>query len=143
MLTVAHITPVVHGPHTQVSRTLWPTTRRPGPGGPMRWPPGAPRGLMDLGPHSSSYHVPFFGYPFLAIGIYNHKVGYPKKGAWYEPTRRNAINIRLPGHLYSYYILGVPYFEVPISPFRGSCIHHRAQYPELPEAVDQGMYLKI
>ena len=27
-----------------------------------------------------SYHVPFFGYPILVLGLYNHKVGYPKKG---------------------------------------------------------------
>ena len=33
-----------------------------------------------------SYHVPFLGYPILALGIYNHKFGYPKKGTWYEPT---------------------------------------------------------
>ena len=33
-----------------------------------------------------SYHVPFFGYPILVLGIYNHKFGYPKKGTWYEPT---------------------------------------------------------
>ena len=26
-----------------------------------------------------SYHVPFFVYPVLALGIYNHKFGYPKK----------------------------------------------------------------
>ena len=25
-----------------------------------------------------SYHVPFFGYPILVLGIYNHKFGYPK-----------------------------------------------------------------
>ena len=29
----------------------------------------------------ASYHIAFLGF-----GIHSHKVGYPKKGAWYEPT---------------------------------------------------------
>ena len=28
----------------------------------------------------------FFGYLILVSGIYNHKVGYTKKGSWYEPA---------------------------------------------------------
>ena len=34
----------------------------------------------------------FFGYPILGLGIYNHKVGYPGKGVWYEP--RGAVDAR-------------------------------------------------
>ena len=33
-----------------------------------------------------SYNVPFFVYPILVLGIYNHKFGHPKKTTWYEPT---------------------------------------------------------
>ena len=33
-----------------------------------------------------SYHTPVYGYLLVALGSYNHKVGYPKKGLWYEPT---------------------------------------------------------
>ena len=33
-----------------------------------------------------SYHTPFLGYLILRLGSKNHKVGYPKKGVWYEPT---------------------------------------------------------
>ena len=52
--------------------------------------------LADLSPHPApespipvgSYDTPFFGYFILALGSYNYKVGYPKKGVWYEPTGR-------------------------------------------------------
>ena len=33
----------------------------------------------------------FWGNPILVLGIYNHKVGHPKKGTWYEPTGRTII----------------------------------------------------
>ena len=29
---------------------------------------------------------PFLGFLVLGLGFRNHKVGYPKKGVWYEPT---------------------------------------------------------
>ena len=32
------------------------------------------------------YHTPFLGYRILVLGSQTHKVGYPKKGVWYEPT---------------------------------------------------------
>ena len=35
-----------------------------------------------------SYHTPFSSYLMMGIGSLNHKVGYPKKGVWYEPTGR-------------------------------------------------------
>ena len=34
----------------------------------------------------ASYHITFFGYPVLGLISYDHQVGYPKNGAWYEPT---------------------------------------------------------
>ena len=52
--------------------------------------------IWSLGPkalkHKSlpvgSYHTPFFGYLIFGLGSQNHKVEYPKKGVWYEPTGR-------------------------------------------------------
>ena len=35
---------------------------------------------------------PFFGYFILRLGSKNHKVGYPKKGVWYERTGRGAVS---------------------------------------------------
>ena len=40
------------------------------------------RSLLPVG----LYRTPFFGYLTLGLGSQNHKVGYPKKGVWYEPT---------------------------------------------------------
>ena len=48
------------------------------------WAHPKSRSTLPVGP----YHVPFFGYPILILGIYNHYFGYPKKGTWYEPTGR-------------------------------------------------------
>ena len=39
---------------------------------------GVPVGFMFL----------FLGYLILGLGSQNHKVGYPTKGVWYEPTGR-------------------------------------------------------
>ena len=45
------------------------------------------------------YHTPFFGYLTLGLGSQYHKVGYLKKGVWYEPTGRGPnINTRILQH---------------------------------------------
>ena len=43
-----------------------------------------------------SYHAPSFGSLILGIGSLDHKVGYPKKGVWYEPTGRTISWIICP-----------------------------------------------
>ena len=63
------------GDHSRPTFQLLPSqfqVRCPSNGAPLNEAPQAP------------YHVPFFGYPTLVLGIYNHKVGYPQKGGWYE-----------------------------------------------------------
>ena len=78
-----------------------------------------------------SRQAPFFGCPDLGLGFCNHKVGYPKKGVWYEPRGRgnpknivvNVMEIYLPVSqsimylLYSSCILGVPHLASHYSPF--------------------------
>ena len=44
--------------------------------------PAQRSGALPVG----SCHTPFFGYLILGLGFQNHKVGYPKKGVWDEPT---------------------------------------------------------
>ena len=36
---------------------------------------------------ADAYHAPnFYVHYILGLGAYNHEVGYPEKGVWYEPT---------------------------------------------------------
>ena len=51
----------------------------------LAWASFWARGVW-LGVPVGSYHVPFYVYPILLLGIYNHKFGNLKKGTWYEPT---------------------------------------------------------
>ena len=39
-----------------------------------------------------SYHIPCLCYPSVGLGFYNRKVGYPKKGVWYEPTGKPEVS---------------------------------------------------
>ena len=51
---------------------------------------GLIKGLLPVG----LYHTPFFGYLILGLGSQNHRVGYPKKGVWYEPTGRYSASYK-------------------------------------------------
>ena len=55
--------------------------------------------MMTFKVPSISYEVPLLVYPLLGLGSYNHKVGYPEKGLWYEPTRRqdNGLSPKIEG----------------------------------------------
>ena len=44
-----------------------------------------------------SYQTSFFSYLIMGLGSHNRKVGYPKKGIWYESTGRS---IGLPSSSY-------------------------------------------
>ena len=60
-----------------------PLKELPNPGVPVE---GCNPELSEIYLPVRLYHVPFFGYLILGSRSYNHKVGYPKKWVWYEPT---------------------------------------------------------